>query len=232
VVLNPGGTSTVFSSVSVGNNFACGAGSTNAGANIFCFGENTHGQAGSDFSVLQTVNPFGTVQLSSGTTVVSAGSNFACADDASGIVECWGNDAFGQLGAPAWFRHNPFDPDNDSFIPLAAGSGVNGGTLRLHGVSAGYTHACGIDNTLSVWCWGRNNYGETGSPTLGTNVFTAVKVSAPVTLTAVAVGQDHTCAIGSDNNLWCWGNNSDGQLGASTSSPNSSSAVQAVAPPL
>ena len=29
----------------------------------------------------------------------------------------------------------------------------------------------------------------------------------------IATGRQHTCAIGNDNHIWCWGSNQYGQLG-------------------
>ena len=37
--------------------------------------------------------------------------------------------------------------------------------------------------------------------------------SAGVSVTAVAAGYDHTCAVSSGGGLWCWGWNGYGQLG-------------------
>ena len=41
----------------------------------------------------------------------------------------------------------------------------------------------------------------------------ACRPSAGVSVTAVAAGADHTCAVSSGGGLWCWGWNGDGELG-------------------
>jgi alpha-tubulin suppressor-like RCC1 family protein len=33
------------------------------------------------------------------------------------------------------------------------------------------------------------------------------------TFRALAVGRDHSCGIGTDNHVYCWGDNTMGQLG-------------------
>ena len=65
--------------------------------------------------------------------------------------------------------------------------------------------------------WGYNQYGQIGD---GTRVSrsTPEQVSLPggATPVAVSTGGYHTLAIGSDGNLYAWGQNSDGQLGDGT----------------
>jgi hypothetical protein len=37
---------------------------------------------------------------------------------------------------------------------------------------------------------------------------------------AIAAGYQHTCAIDSSQNLWCWGFNADGELGVGDENPH------------
>ncbi len=73
-------------------------------------------------------------------------------------------------------------------------------------------------STAVLQGWGDNTYGElgTGTKTVKT-VPTNVKLPTGVTgFTAVAAGGEHTLAIGSDGNLYAWGDNGYGELGDGT----------------
>jgi alpha-tubulin suppressor-like RCC1 family protein len=62
----------------------------------------------------------------------------------------------------------------------------------------------------SVSCWGRNNFGQVGDGT--TADVSGPKVVVASGATAVATGDDHSCAIVSGT-VRCWGRNQWGQLG-------------------
>ncbi len=66
--------------------------------------------------------------------------------------------------------------------------------------------------------WGDNTYGELGNGTkVNATVPRAVTLPSGVTsFTAVAAGGEHTLAIGSDGNLYAWGDNGYGELGNGT----------------
>jgi len=89
-------------------------------------------------------------------------------------------------------------------------------------VSAGGSHTCAIDKEYKLWCWGRNNHGQIGNGESGTDKFEEVPVKIETDIEkwiSVTAGFEHTCGISEDSGghkLWCWGNNSFGQLGKGT----------------
>ena len=69
-----------------------------------------------------------------------------------------------------------------------------------------------------IWGWGDNYYGVLGnasSPETGKYITSPTKVTLPdgVTSVSVSAGTDHVLMIGSDSNVYAWGNNEYGQLG-------------------
>ncbi|MBV8195344.1 MAG: hypothetical protein JOY80_07430 [Candidatus Dormibacteraeota bacterium] len=77
-------------------------------------------------------------------------------------------------------------------------------------VAGGFEHTCAIRTDQSLWCWGRNDYGQ-----LGVNN-TLPELDQPAQVAgswiSVATRVYHTCAIDTSNALWCWGINFHGQL--------------------
>ena len=72
--------------------------------------------------------------------------------------------------------------------------------------------------TGEIWGWGDNANGVLGNALVertGTNVTNPTKISLPnaVKSTAISAGADHVLALGSDGNVYAWGNNAYGQLG-------------------
>jgi hypothetical protein len=66
-----------------------------------------------------------------------------------------------------------------------------------------------------IWCWGDNSSGQLGS--LSASVKSTAEpqsLSLPTTatITQIAAGGKHTCAT-DNQKIWCWGDNTSGQLG-------------------
>jgi len=82
--------------------------------------------------------------------------------------------------------------------------------VELTSVSAGATHTCGIDTTEEIVCWGgydpSENTGDTGEAegSYGSYVFPDDR-----SYRQVDTGIAHTCAIGQDSLLSCWGEGGD-----------------------
>ena len=138
-------------------------------------------------------------------TQVVTGLYHTCAIKSDKSLWCWGGNTAGQLG--------------NSSAPILALGSQGGVSIPLpvagawNSVSSGLAHTCGIMNDLSLWCWGDNSSGQLGDGTQNS-------ASAPIAVgvpgqawASVSTGSAHTCALAADGTLWCWGDNSDGQLG-------------------
>ena len=140
--------------------------------------------------------PVGTIPGLAGSVLsLSAGYLQTCVV-VNGLVECMGDNAFGDLG-------------NNSTAPSSTPVQVQG--LFAYAVASGAYHNC-ANAFGTVDCWGDNAYGQLGNgSTAESHVPSAVQGLA-FGVTGVATGGYHSCAI-VDGGLWCWGDNAYGQLG-------------------
>lgn len=92
-----------------------------------------------------------------GVTRVAAGASFTCALRANGTVWCWGNGDLGQLG-----DGTTGDPTNHGRLKpvrVLRPTEVLTGVRRVEGGSG---YACAVRVDKGVWCWGSNQFGQSG----------------------------------------------------------------------
>jgi len=129
-------------------------------------------------------------------STVSAGMQHSCAVTETGRLYCWGYRTDGRLGVGE-------SPSGSELSPVRVGSEEDWAR-----VATSYGSSCGIramGAARTLWCWGRNRYGEVGDGTTNP-VYTPTLVSGGRTDWAeVGMGDDITCARTSGNTIWCWG---------------------------
>jgi alpha-tubulin suppressor-like RCC1 family protein len=146
---------------------------------------------------------------------VAGGSDSAYAIGSDGNVYEWGYYDGEQIGGP----------NNATPVQVSLPTGITALSIAAGAFSA---YVIGSDN--NVYAWGDNSFGELGDGNTVSST-TPVKVSLPVGVSAfdVASGALSAYAIGSDGNLYAWGNNSSGELGDGSTS-NSTTPVKVSLP--
>ena len=201
-----------------------------ASGKVYCWGSNRFGQLGygSPGSPGYSAAP---VMINSGgsngipnnysATKLSTGgsrSQTMCTITTEKKAYCWGQAKFGQLGV------GPVAGDNYSRATRVKG------LEDVDDISQdGYwwtkdpdyvTHTCAIANAGRVYCWGGAGRGQAGSLGSGTpkkHIEPRLVHGLPGVALQVEVGISHSCALmnnGGKKEVYCWGNNEMGQLGA------------------
>jgi alpha-tubulin suppressor-like RCC1 family protein len=195
LVPTPINTSLTFTAVSAGASHTCAVATA---GDAYCWGSRSAGLGDGGGAGTSTLTP---VKVTGGLsfTVVSTGVDHSCGITTAGDAYCWGSNTRGKLG------------DGSSGLQATAPNIVAGGH-KFTSISVGEQHSCGISGG-AVYCWGDHSYGQlgTGSSQGATN--TPAQIVSALTFVAVSAGGFHTCAIASDGKAYCWGDNSNGELG-------------------
>lgn len=173
---------------------------------LSCWGENADGKLGVAPSNGATGQ--GPVVVAGASWLVpAAGEHHTCALAADGTVSCWGANDAGQLGA----GDRTASP-NPRAVPLPE---------RAIDLRTSFNHTCAVLEDASLWCWGDNFEGQLGLADLhpGEDQPSPVQVSTARDWVFVAVGQGHSCGIRSPGALFCWGRNTESQLGQGSANP-------------
>lgn len=194
--------------------------------NVKCWGDNAYGQLGlgdTDWrgdhanemgDLLPTVD----LDAPDAVTQIAAGAQHTCALLYKGVVKCWGDNQYGQLGLGDEEPRGDGPGEMGSALPAVWLSS----TYTATQIVAGGAHTCALLGDGSVKCWGLNDSGQLGQGTsfnrgddaleMGTYL-TAVSLGIGRTAVQLAAGLSHTCALLDDDTVKCWGNNAFGQLG-------------------
>lgn len=192
--------------VSTGWSHSCAVAKTGAAK---CWGDNSSGQLGNGTNDSAPVS-VDVVGLQSNFKEVSVGYQHTCALTNTGSVKCWGSNQNGQLGIGSIGGYSP--------VPVDVLGPVNG--VRM--IASGGAHTCVVTTAGAMECWGYNDSGQLGDgTTISKNI--PVRVLGLVSkVTAIALGDNHTCALMVTGAIKCWGSNPYGQIGDGTTNTRNS----------
>jgi alpha-tubulin suppressor-like RCC1 family protein len=170
---------------------------------VQCWGCNLGGELGNGQTSTTVSSPVSVSGLSQVTAIAGGGAH-TCALSSNGAVQCWGENANGQLG-------NGSSPTPSSTPVAVTGLPSNDPVVS---VAAGDQHSCAVLQSGNVQCWGSNAAGQLGNTTVKSTTSTPVAVKGlSGAVASVACGGAHTCARLQSGALQCWGDDRSGQVG-------------------
>ena len=79
---------------------------------------------------------------------------------------------------------------------------------------SGQDHSLALRSNGTLWSWGNNRDGATGLGTTSeTNTLSPTQIGSATTWAKIAAGGRGSAALTSNGELWCWGDNPNGQVG-------------------
>jgi alpha-tubulin suppressor-like RCC1 family protein len=173
-----------------------------------CWGVNSNGQCTGQANNSPILAPTLVPGRVIGSLVSGPMALHSCLLDLNGVLECGGDNQYGQLGRGV-------TSSTGAYLPVQGG-------VRLDRVTTGRTHTCGLTPGGTAYCWGSNDNGQLGNGSAA-GVFTLPQVvSGGRIWSAIVAGDAFTCAIESSSaELYCWGEGDFGKLGnGSTANTN------------
>ena len=186
-----------FNKLATGWGHACGL---TSGGEAWCWGGNSYGALGDGSIYLggQVIESTAPVAVAGGLAFVeiAAGAGHTCAISTQGFAYCWGDNGMGQVG-----------------------DGLGGDGLTRVQMSPALVAGQALPTPAPT---STTTATATPSSTLVTTA-TATPIPGPrKPFTSLVTGGFHTCGLTSGGEAYCWGSNSNGQLGDGTSDDHAS----------
>lgn len=134
---------------------------------------------------------------------VAIGLFHTCAISRDGLVFCWGDNRFGQLGDGTTASRS---------VPQRV-RGLRGTFVQ---VTAGRYHSCALNTAGRAYCWGYGSYGQLGVGSEENSSVPVTPLGFETGAQQISASDDHTCGIDAAGIGRCWGENRDYQLGDGT----------------
>lgn len=204
---------------------------------VWCWGTNVHGESGAPPSNTEVPHTAPVrVLVPMKFRKVVAGGEHTCGIGSSGFdIVCWGRDDENQTSGPNstavgqfFFQHfggltsilDVAASPNSTCVTLGYSNGVRcWGAHANRNVSPfgqpqslamGFAHICATTNNL-VSCVGSNNWGELGNGSWMHQAAPGPVKAPPPLYTNITAGDNHTCGLTPDGDIFCWGGSLSGE---------------------
>ncbi|OIP35992.1 MAG: hypothetical protein AUK47_15750 [Deltaproteobacteria bacterium CG2_30_63_29] len=186
----------------------------NGQGSLWCWGENNRGQVGigSQIGPVETPQPIELPDISQHVIDVAVGPECTIATRSDGSVWGWGINT-GNWQNTGTMLSQPLlipTPVDDLLVEPA-----------LVGLDLGTSHACRIDSSGTLECWGANQVGQLGRGSALVIALPPEPIDLLPNVFEAALGPSYSCARLQSGEAYCWGANSFGQLGDGTTSNRS-----------
>jgi alpha-tubulin suppressor-like RCC1 family protein len=163
---------------------------------VRCWGSNGNGQLGNGASQADSLLPVDVLELEDATQI-TLGYYQVCAHIDGDGISCWGGDEWTTA------RKGPYDVPGEVAGFFAAS------------VAAGGSMTCSLNTDSGIECWGQNDHGQLGYPTIQMQSRTAPEPIGEVSegATSLSLGYSHGCMVLANDVVKCWGRGDSGQLG-------------------
>ena len=202
---------------------------------VACWGRNDYGQTGSQRALRLgpcladacEALPFLVPVDMSVIVGLSVGGDHVCAVNQAGLLYCWGRNDRDQTGLPS--DAQPCYGE----MPCVRRATQVPNLPPIIDVAAGRSHTCVLDHVGGVLCWGDNQKGQLGIGQIGAvQLGGEAKTRLPMVvgrlepMTNLTAGEFSNCARSASQRVYCWGDNSLGQLGDGNCTPAVPSPMQ------
>lgn len=162
------------------------------GDHLYCRGQNTFGQTGNNPEISFGWKRIGAENEEWKSSV--AGKSFSCGIKSDGSLWCWGAE---RLGLRA---------DEAAKIEEPTRLGLDTDWADL--ITGPHSHSvCAVKSDTTLFCFGDNRFGQLGFDRGDKLIPHAVNAPHATGWLDVDVGENHSCALRDDNEIYCWGSN-------------------------
>lgn len=165
-----------------------------------CWGEGSNYKLGAG----TTLNQVMPRQVATLTEVAQIATNkeFSCARKHEGTAWCRGVGSNGQLGYGGTLTQR---------LPVQVSQAT--GLTFITQLAVGERHTCAVNHDGTAWCWGANGSGRLGDGTTSQRTRPTRVIGLFPTVRQVVAGAHHSCALTTNDTVWCWGEDTRGEVG-------------------